>query len=48
MNWLILFVGAALATLARLLPAGAATVCRVVAVVVFGLGAALALNGMAG
>jgi hypothetical protein len=48
MNWLILFVGLALATLAGLLPAGAATVCRVIAVVAFALGAALILAGMAG
>lgn len=46
MNWFLLFLGAFLAVLAGLLPASAGMVCRILAVVVFALGAVLALLPM--
>ncbi|MGW5360645.1 hypothetical protein [Actinopolymorpha pittospori] len=48
-TWFLLFLGLAVAALARVLPAPtSALVCRVIAVVVFALGAALVLAGVSG
>lgn len=46
MLWLTLLAGLFTVHLASLLPAGAATVCKVVGVIILGLGALVAASGL--